>query len=105
MTSQMTDLRNFRSSYLEKVGIKGIEEKKSLEFLLKEQPVDLSRLSQFCIRFPVPAAYRLHLWKLLLGNSVGTLIITINIYLGDTVYFVYSRGYPTNKATLLLRGI
>lgn len=63
------DVRNFRSSYLEKVGIKGVEEKKSIEILLKEQPLDAVKLSQFCFRFPVPAAYRLFLWKVLLGES------------------------------------
>ncbi len=63
----MADQRNFRSAYLEKVGIKGIEEKKSLEIILKEQPLDISKLEQFCIRFPIPATYRPYIWKLLLG--------------------------------------
>lgn len=64
----MTEQRNFRSAYLEKVGIKGVEEKKSLEILLKEQPLDIIKLNQFCIRFPVPASYRPYLWKVLLGT-------------------------------------
>ncbi|ELU09969.1 hypothetical protein CAPTEDRAFT_171622 [Capitella teleta] len=63
----MADVRNFRSSYLEKVGIKGIEEKKSLEIILKEQPIDLEKLSQFCLRFTIPSAYRNLVWKILLG--------------------------------------
>ena len=60
--------RNFRSAYLEKVGIKGVEEKKSLEILLKEIPLDIKKLREFCLRFPVPATYRGYLWKVLLGK-------------------------------------
>ena len=65
----MTEQRNFRSAYLEKVGIKGVEEKKSLEILLREQPLNIIKLNQFCIRFPVPASYRPYLWKVLLGTN------------------------------------
>ncbi len=63
----MTD-RNFRSAFLGKVGIKGVEERKSLELLLKEEFLDISRLEQFCLRFVVPTAYRIYLWKVLLGQ-------------------------------------
>ncbi|KAG7264211.1 hypothetical protein CRUP_033467 [Coryphaenoides rupestris] len=59
--------RNFRSSYYEKVGFRGVEEKKSLEILLKDQPLDLEKLSTFSQRFPLPSVYRLHVWKVLLG--------------------------------------
>lgn len=31
--------RNFRSAYYEKVGFRGVEEKKSLEILLKDNPL------------------------------------------------------------------
>lgn len=31
--------RNFRSAYYEKVGFRGVEEKKSLEILLKDSPL------------------------------------------------------------------
>ena len=64
----MADSRNFRSAYLGKVGIKGVEEKKSLEILLKEQPLDNNKLGQFSLRFPLPAAYRPFIWKVLLGT-------------------------------------
>lgn len=43
----MEDARNFRSSYYEKVGCRSVEEKKSLEILLKENPVNLPKLKQF----------------------------------------------------------
>lgn len=62
----MTDERNFRSSYYEKVGFRSVEEKKSLEILLKERPFDKVKLKQFCLRFTVPAIYRNFLWKILL---------------------------------------
>ena len=60
--------RNFRSTYLEKVGIKGVEEKKSLDIILKDKNVDLQKLKQFCQRFTLPAAYRLYVWKIILGK-------------------------------------
>lgn len=63
----MTDERNFRSSYYEKVGFRSVEEKKSLEILLKERPLDKGKLKQFCLRFTVPAIHRNFLWKILLG--------------------------------------
>ncbi|KAJ8936963.1 hypothetical protein NQ318_015626 [Aromia moschata] len=61
------DERNFRSAYYEKVGFRSVEEKKSLEILLKEKPLDRGKLKQFCLRFCVPVAYRNLIWKLLLG--------------------------------------
>jgi len=62
------DERNFRSSYYEKVGFRSVEEKKSIEILLKDKPLDISKLKQFCLRFTVPGMYRNLMWKLLLGN-------------------------------------
>lgn len=62
----MADERNFRSSYYEKVGFRSVEEKRSLEILLKERPFDKAKLKQFCLRFTVPAMHRNYLWKVLL---------------------------------------
>ncbi|KAJ7986355.1 hypothetical protein DPEC_G00339060 [Dallia pectoralis] len=59
--------RNFRSAYYEKVGFRGVEEKKSLEILLKENPLDVEKLNTFSQRFPLPSMYRIHVWKVLLG--------------------------------------
>ncbi|XP_051511615.1 TBC1 domain family member 7 [Myxocyprinus asiaticus] len=59
--------RNFRSAYYEKVGFRGVEEKKSLEILLKDNPLDVEKLSTFSQRFPLPSMYRIHVWKILLG--------------------------------------
>ena len=62
--------RNFNSYYYEKVGFRGVEEKKSLEILLKDQPLDVIKLKQFCLRFPVPAVHRIQVWKILLGTAL-----------------------------------
>lgn len=62
-----TDERNFRSTYYEKVGCRSVEEKRSLEILLKDKPLSRIKLKQFCLRFTVPAVYRTLLWNLLLG--------------------------------------
>ncbi|KAL4630990.1 hypothetical protein GN956_G15246 [Arapaima gigas] len=59
--------RNFRSAYYEKVGFRGVEEKKSLEILLKDNPLDVEKLCTFSQRFPLPSMYRVHVWKVLLG--------------------------------------
>ncbi|XP_064634829.1 TBC1 domain family member 7-like [Lineus longissimus] len=63
----MADERNFRSHYYDKVGFRAVEEKKSVEILLKEQTIDNSKLFQFVLRFPLISAYRLTVWKYLLG--------------------------------------
>ncbi|XP_038653066.1 TBC1 domain family member 7 isoform X1 [Scyliorhinus canicula] len=59
--------RNFRSHYYEKVGFRGVEEKKSLEILLKDDPLDVEKLCTFAQRYPLPSMYRLLVWKVLLG--------------------------------------
>ena len=59
--------RNFRSHYYEKMGFRGVEEKKSLDILLREKPIDVARIQNFCLRFPLPSIYRVQVWQLLLG--------------------------------------
>ncbi|XP_055380955.1 TBC1 domain family member 7 [Condylostylus longicornis] len=63
----MTDERNFRSTYYEKVGCRSVEEKKSLNILLKDKPFNRIKLKQFCLSFSVPAAQRSLLWNIILG--------------------------------------
>ncbi|EDS33685.1 TBC1 domain family member 7 [Culex quinquefasciatus] len=63
----MDDKRNFRSTYYEKVGCRGVEERKSLEILLKDKPLNVLKLKQFCILFTVPNIHRNVLWNFLLG--------------------------------------
>ncbi|XP_030370296.1 TBC1 domain family member 7 [Scaptodrosophila lebanonensis] len=62
-----TDERNFRSSYYEKVGCHGVEEKKSLNKLLQDGIRDRNKLKQFCISYTVPADQRSLLWGLIMG--------------------------------------
>ncbi|XP_061164463.1 TBC1 domain family member 7-like [Saccostrea echinata] len=62
----MSDERNFRTYYYDKFGIGGVEERKSLETLLKEKPISVEKLKQFCLRFAMPAMYRNYVWKLVL---------------------------------------
>lgn len=60
--------RNFRSHYYEKVGFRGVEEKRSLDKLLAETPcIDSEKLQHFCLRFTVPDIYRSSVWRILLG--------------------------------------
>ncbi|NWQ95761.1 TBCD7 protein, partial [Burhinus bistriatus] len=62
--------RNFRSVYYEKVGFRGVEEKKSLEILLKDDRLGKLislKLCTFSQRFPLPSMYRILVWKVLLG--------------------------------------
>lgn len=65
------DERNFRSAYYEKVGFRSVEEKRSLEILLKDRPLDQGKLKQFCLRFTVPAIHRNFVWKLMLGIIIS----------------------------------
>ena len=43
--------RNFRSHYYEKMGFRGVEEKKSLDILLRENPMDRDKIHNFCLRW------------------------------------------------------
>lgn len=61
-------VRNFRSAYYEKVGYRGVEEKKILEILLNDKPLDLENLRQFTRRFALPSLYREPVWHLLLSK-------------------------------------
>lgn len=74
LTIMSTDDRNFRSAYYEKVGCRSVEERKSLEILLKEKPLNRSKLKQFCLSYTVPAVYRNLLWNILLGKLQSMVI-------------------------------
>lgn len=73
--TNMADERNFRSTYYEKVGCRSVEERKSLEILLKDKPLNVLKLKQFCIRFTVPNIHRNVLWSFLLGEKINQGII------------------------------
>ncbi|XP_031550475.1 TBC1 domain family member 7-like [Actinia tenebrosa] len=63
----MADGRNFRSFYYDTLGLKNVEQKKALEILLNSEEIDVSRVATFSSKFSLPAVYRSHVWKILLG--------------------------------------
>ena len=52
------DDRNFRSHYYEKVGFRGMDERKTLEIILKDDPISLEKCVNFTLRCTIPAADR-----------------------------------------------
>ncbi|XP_006814090.1 TBC1 domain family member 7-like [Saccoglossus kowalevskii] len=98
--SYNNDERNFRSHYYEKVGFKGVEEKRSLEILLKEDPLDLDKLSTFCQRFPVPSLYRPFVWKVILG--ILPLHQTIHTFVTKQRYEQYHNSH---QALIIMRQV
>lgn len=90
--------RNFRTHYYEKVGFRAVEEKKSVESLLKEQPIKKGKLFQFCLRFGIPAMYRIYVWKLLLG------ILPLNQNVHEYVWGHREAQFKElDRATILVR--
>ncbi|XP_068722901.1 TBC1 domain family member 7-like [Montipora capricornis] len=61
------DGRNFRAFYYDTLGLRNVEQRKALEILLKDDPIDVERISTFSARFSLPAIYRTHVWKVILG--------------------------------------
>ncbi|XP_067052272.1 TBC1 domain family member 7-like isoform X2 [Acropora muricata] len=61
------DGRNFRAFYYDTLGLRNVELKKALEILLKDDPIDVERIATFSSRFGLPAIYRIHVWKVILG--------------------------------------
>ena len=61
------DVRNFRSWYYDNLGLRGVEQRKALDLLLKDDEIDLDKLSTFCLQFGLPARRRPIVWKFLLG--------------------------------------
>lgn len=88
--------RNFRSHYYEKMGFRGVEEKKSLDILLAERPVDLARVQNFCLRFPLPSIYRLQVWKLCLG------VLPLHTSSSDWVWQQRQEQYQESERALTL---
>ncbi|KFM76007.1 TBC1 domain family member 7, partial [Stegodyphus mimosarum] len=91
----MTDKsRNFRSAYYDKVGFRGVEEKKSLEILINEKPMDKAKLSKFCLRFTLPSIYREYVWKILLD------VISVNAATHDSIMKIRQVHYMQLKHSL-----
>ena len=60
---------NFRSNYYEKVGFRGVDERKALVTLLESDSVNLDKLTTFALKCSsIQSSERLLVWKLLLGE-------------------------------------
>ena len=73
------DDRNFRFGYYEKVGFGGIEERKSIEILLREQPKPpdlLNRLAFLISKYSLSPINRKDVYRLLLNVSSPSALIT-----------------------------
>ena len=74
--------RNFRSAYYEKVGFRGVEEKKSLEILLKDNPLGTHQIFTTNILNTIsPEAGFYHTVKLICANCfIAFLIVKLSMY-------------------------
>lgn len=61
------DDRNFRSQYLEKIGFRGVDQRKELELLWQEDPLKTDMFSNFALKHSLPSCDRLSVWKVILG--------------------------------------
>lgn len=72
--SRAEEGKNFRSHYYEKVGFRGVDEKKTLETIFNENdggnPVSHEKLTQFALKCSVPAWARIRVWKMILSKWV-----------------------------------
>ena len=57
---------NFRMLYYDTLGLKNVNQKKTLELLLGENPLNQDKLRSFSHQFILPAIYRSLVWKVLL---------------------------------------
>ena len=63
---------NFRSSYYEKVGFKGVDERKALQAILASNPVNIEKLKLFVLKSSsLHETNRLLVWKILLGERLS----------------------------------
>lgn len=58
---------NFRMLYYDTLGLKNVNQKKTLELLLAEDPLNQDKLRSFSEQFILPAIYRSLVWRVLLG--------------------------------------
>lgn len=82
----MVDERNFRSQFYGRVGLHEVEEKRAVEALLKEHPLNGKKFAHFAQRSVVPTAYRNLVWKLMLGIAPR---------------YAESKDYVTQQQTLM----
>ena len=63
----MADERNFRLLYYDQLGLRNVDQVKALEHILKDERLDIEKLSTFALKFTLPALYRPFVWKVLLA--------------------------------------
>lgn len=63
----MADERNFRLPYYEQLGLRSVDQVRALEHILRDERLDIERLSEFASKYTLPALYRPFVWKILLG--------------------------------------
>ena len=89
------DQRNFRSQYYEKVGFRGVDERKTLELLLSEDPINLIKLKNFALQFSVPSFDRILVWKFMLGKIcqiINKFIFAIKKY-GNSALMIIGSNF------------
>ena len=64
---KMADERNFRLPYYEQLGLRNVDQVKALEHLLKDEKLDIVKLSTFALKYTLHSSYRPFIWKVLLG--------------------------------------
>ncbi len=67
--------KNFRSHYYDKVGFRGVDERKVVDGLLAQSPVSISKCASFALKCSVPGDRRRQLWKLILGKCASDCMI------------------------------
>jgi len=63
----MADERNFRLLYYDQLGLRNVDQVRALEHILKDERLDVEKLSTFASKFTLPSLYRPFVWKVLLG--------------------------------------
>ncbi len=87
--------RNFRSLYYEKVGFRGVDERKTIEALLAEDPISREKCAHFALKFGVPADRRRTLWKVVLNVSA--------VYPNNREYVSKWKAKPYKDVTRALK--
>ncbi|KNC76318.1 hypothetical protein SARC_11172 [Sphaeroforma arctica JP610] len=64
--SALTRAQNFRSGYLQSLGVTSVQVKDSLELILSHDTIDPSQFSLLVQQYGIPSIYRMLVWKLLL---------------------------------------
>ncbi len=65
------DDKNFRSHYYEKVGFRGVDERKTLDVLLQEDPFNIDKFCNFGQKCTIPYNDRINVWKIILGKNAS----------------------------------